>query len=69
MPTDTTQFRSPHTPTPTTDREGKLRRLRTWKHWRRYGLTGAALSKRTHMNLTQVRKWAQELDFDLEGLA
>lgn len=69
MPTDTTIFRSQHTPTPVKDREGKLKKLRTWKHWRRFGLKGGQLEKKTHMDLRRVRQLAKELDFDLEGLA
>lgn len=69
MPNDTTTFRSQHTPTPVRDPEGKLKKLRTWKHWRRYGLRGRDLEKKTRLDLRQVRKWAKELDFDLEGLA
>lgn len=69
MPNDSTIFRTQHTTTPTTDRAGKVKRLRIWKHWRKDGMIGAALKKRTKMSLTQVRKWAKELDFDLEGLA
>jgi hypothetical protein len=44
------------------DAEEKLKRLRTWKHWRRYGLRGVALEKRTKMDLPQVRRWAAEVE-------
>jgi hypothetical protein len=69
MPTNTTTYQSTHSQTQTRDREGKLKRLIHWKHWRRYGLKGRLLEKKTRMDLSQVRKWAKELDFDLEGLA
>ena len=67
--TDHTLHRSLHVSQPVTDREGKLKQLRTWKHWRKYGLRGNALEKRTRMDLRRVRQLAAELDFDLEGLA
>jgi hypothetical protein len=63
------KFRTLHTRSTKVDAEEKLKRLRTWKHWRRYGLRGVALEKRTKMDLPQVRCWAAELNFDLEGLA
>ena len=69
MPTDTTIFRTQHTPTPTRDDEGKRKKLQAWKHWRKYGLRGKALQRRTHMTLKEVRKWAADLNFDMEGLA
>ena len=69
MPNDCTLFRTQHTHTPTRDDAGKLQKLRTWKHWRKYGLRGEKLQKRTRMTLKEVRLWAAELNFDLEGLA
>lgn len=62
-------YRTQHTVPPTRDADGKLKKLRNWKHWRKYGLRGEALEKRTHMSLKVVRKWAADLNFDLEGLA
>lgn len=63
------QFRTQHTRSTILDEAEKRRRRTTWKHWRRYGLKGDALEKRTHLQLARVRKWAAELNFDLEGLA
>ena len=62
-------YSSPHVQSSKITREEKLKRLRTWKHWRKYGLRGDALQRRTHMSLKEVRKWAADLNFDLEGLA
>lgn len=62
------QFRTQHTHSTLIDDEGKRRRLVEWKRWRRYGLKGTALEKRTKLTPSRVRKWAGELNFDLEGL-
>lgn len=69
MPPDTPTHRTLHTATPVTDPDGKRLKLQNWKRWRRYGLRGRDLEKKTRLDLRQVRKWAKELDFDLEGLA
>ncbi len=66
---DREHARSLHMTTPVHTPEQKLKRLITWKHWRKQGYKGRLLHKRSHMNLSQVRKWAKELNFDLEGLA
>lgn len=62
-------FRTQHTHSTLIDDAEKRRRLITWKHWRKYGLKGDALERRTKLQLPRVRKWAKELNFDLEGLA
>ena len=63
------RFRTIHTRSTLVTDADKLKRLTQWKHWRRYGLKGNALMQRTKMNLVQVRKWAADVGFDLEGLA
>ena len=63
------KFRSLHARSTRLTEEEKLRRLRTWLHWRRYGLKGKALEKRAKLSLPQVREYALEMHFDLEGLA
>lgn len=62
------QFRTQHTHSTLMDDAEKRRRLTTWKHWRKYGLKGRALEKRTKLQPVRVRAWAAELNFDLEGL-
>lgn len=62
-------YQSLHATTSKVSDADKRKRLTTWKHWHRYGLRGAALERRAKMNLKLVRKWAADLDFDLEGLA
>jgi hypothetical protein len=63
------KYRSVHATSSKVNAQEKHRRLVTWKHWHRYGLRGKALVRKAKMDLTQVRRWAAELDFDLEGLA
>lgn len=62
-------YSSPHVQSSKITREEKLKRLRTWKHWRKQGYKGALLIRKTKLSLTRVREWAEELSFDLEGLA
>lgn len=66
---DREHARSLHVPTPANTPEEKLKRLITWKHWRKQGYKGKLLHKRTKMKPFQVRELAKELNFDLEGLA
>jgi hypothetical protein len=47
-----------------TDSE-KLSRLRTWKHWRHFGIRGAALEKKTKLTKKQALQFASDLNFDL----
>ncbi len=68
MPRDTTIFRTQHTHSTKLDNVEKLKRLRTWKHWRNYGMKGRALEKRSKLSLERARQWAAELNFDLGGL-
>lgn len=62
------RFRTQHTHSTIVTEAEKLRRLRTWKHWRSYGIKGAALVKKTKMTHSQVKKLADEMKFDLGGL-
>lgn len=54
-----------HGTTPARSDEAKLKKLTSWKHWRRQGLTKQAVEKRLKTDLRLVRKWAAELGFDL----
>ena len=63
------KYKSPHTRTSKITPVEKKQRLETWMVWHRHGLRGAALEKRTRVDLTRVRKWAAEVGFDLEGRA
>jgi len=47
----------------------KLRRLRTWKHWRHYGIRSKELEKKAKLTKKQALQFAAELNFDLGGLA
>jgi len=63
------RFRTLHTRSTLVTEADKFKRLTQWKHWRKFGMKGNALMRRTKMNLVQVRKWAADIQFDLEGLA
>lgn len=62
-------YKSPHVRTRKVSSEEKLKRLITWKHWRKQGYKGTLLIRKTKLSLTRVREWDEELNFDLEGLA
>lgn len=54
----------------TTSRPGeaeKLRKLRMWKHWRGAGHEVLVILRRLKTTRESLRKWAVELEFDLEG--
>lgn len=65
----TERYKSEHVRTSVVTAAEKVKRLRTWKNWRRFGLRGLALIKKTKMRNDLVRRWAAEVGFDLEGLA
>lgn len=62
------KFRTQHTASNTVTEAEQRKRLQTWKHWRRYGIKGDALEKRTKLTLPQVRRLAAALHINLEGL-
>lgn len=63
------ETRSLHARTSKVTAEDKVKRLQQWVRLRKQGVFGELLQRRTHMNLVTVRRWAAEVNFDLEGLA
>lgn len=45
----------------------KLRKLRTFKHWRSAGHEVKGLIKRLRTTRESLKKWAKEVNFDLGG--
>lgn len=60
-------FRSVHAVTSRPGDVEKLRKLRTFKHWRGAGHEAGVLFKRLRTTRESLKKWAAELDFDLGG--
>ena len=55
----------------TTSRPGdaeKLKKLTTFKHWRRAGHEVVVIVRRLKTTRESLKKWAKELNFDMGGL-
>jgi len=63
----TEEVKSLHARKPRVTEAEKLKVLRTWKHWRGLGYEVQVLAKRLRTSTGTVKKWAQELNFDLGG--